>query len=558
MGVPSFFSWVYKIIKNISVENFNTPIDCFHLDANSLFHPKCQEVLSKYQNSLISEDELEDIMIKEIIISISGLIKKVKTTKVFISVDGVVPLGKIKQQRLRRFKRVFDEEKMLKYSDSVGHKIRTWNNTKITPGTLFMDKLHTQLLKYVSLHKNIEYSSFKENGEGEHKIFSKIKKAPGKHMIYGMDTDLLFLSFISAKHFGSDIWLLREKEANEFEIISIKTCMSIIDEHIKTKYNTKFDLTIPQNISIIDDFIFIMFFIGNDFIPSSPSIDAKFGGVNILLNQYIFIVKNTKKSIVTINKSTKKYTININFLTMFIYGISSRKVGEDNMSFEEYYFKKKLPENIERFKKSKIEKSKILEEEILNAKKNISKLKYEKLAFDDSNMINDKFVDLGIISEERNIYTFNYYKTFFNSNGNIDDVTSICKLYFKSMMWTAQYYYFECPSWTWYYPYNKSPFLSDFYVYLKNGNNVNCVFESVTQPISINTQLVLVTPSKYSYIMQPFLRPLISSNKSILVDMYPVSSGSETSLEYMEWKCLPKLPRFDYNRVNKEVLKLTK
>ena len=45
--------------------------------------------------------------------------------------------------------------------------------------------------------------------------------------------------------------------------------------------------TIINNNNIISDFIFICYFLGNDFIAHIPSIDIKINGIDILISTYI-------------------------------------------------------------------------------------------------------------------------------------------------------------------------------------------------------------------------------------------------------------------------------
>lgn len=45
---------------------------------------------------------------------------------------------------------------------------------------------------------NVNYSSYLEDGEGEHKIINFIKKFGDKTcMIFGLDADLIFLSLLT-------------------------------------------------------------------------------------------------------------------------------------------------------------------------------------------------------------------------------------------------------------------------------------------------------------------------------------------------------------------------
>ena len=89
-----------------------------------------------------------------------------------------------------------------------------WNTNAISPGTEFMDKLSTSItteLNTNKLYENIKvyFSDAYNAGEGEHKIleFIRTNELEGKIVVYGLDADLIVLSFVSQKN---NIFLLRE------------------------------------------------------------------------------------------------------------------------------------------------------------------------------------------------------------------------------------------------------------------------------------------------------------------------------------------------------------
>ena len=172
MGVPGFFAWLLKENGDIIVNNLQH-INTLYIDANC---PQCFIVL-KYMINEHDVNKLEKIMIKRIINYITFLINYVNPSDlIYIAVDGVAPVAKINQQRKRRYKSVNDNQ--IKYDLMKKYNIPyndSWSNIVITPGTIFMEKLHVELLKYSSSNNKIIYSSFKEHGEGEHKILQHIK-----------------------------------------------------------------------------------------------------------------------------------------------------------------------------------------------------------------------------------------------------------------------------------------------------------------------------------------------------------------------------------------------
>ncbi len=180
-----------------------------------------------------------------------------------------------------------------------------WNTTAITPGTTFMRRLDEMSKTYYNnpdkYHlKNIILSTSDLQGEGEHKIFDFIRSNPDQHqcqhkhlnqdsskdpintVIYGLDADLIMLC-INHLPVCDNIYLFRETP--EF----IKSI------HIELEPNTPYLLDIPDLakniafdmtngkdtvniISRVYDYIFLCFFLGNDFLPHFPSINIRTHG----------------------------------------------------------------------------------------------------------------------------------------------------------------------------------------------------------------------------------------------------------------------------------------
>src|SRR5437868_2133183 len=93
------------------------------------------------------------------------------------------------------------------------HKMKLdtkWSNTVITPGTVFMERLHQHLSAYFQnkaktdrCKRKYTYSSYHTSGEGEHKIMKDIRRrlrqaatlrgvsiADDLYVVYGLDADL--------------------------------------------------------------------------------------------------------------------------------------------------------------------------------------------------------------------------------------------------------------------------------------------------------------------------------------------------------------------------------
>ena len=76
----------------------------------------------------------------------------------------------------------------------------------------------------------------------------------------------------------------------------------------------------------IDDYIFITFFLGNDFIKNSPSLNLRYDGLNTLISLYNSVQKDYRYKFQIINRSTKDL-INYEYLKRFIEKCSLNESG---------------------------------------------------------------------------------------------------------------------------------------------------------------------------------------------------------------------------------------
>ena len=181
-------------------------------------------------------------------------------------------------------------------------------------GTEFMYKLTLQLKyfinKKVSEDKDwqgceIVLSGHEVPGEGEHKIMEYIRLAKAqpeydpnvRHCLYGLDADLIMLGLLSHDpHFC----LLREevtfgrqsaKKSKELEHQNFYLMhLCIVREYLELEFQElKADgaLGFPYDMErIIDDFILMAFFVGNDFLPNLPNLHINEGALALMFQKY--------------------------------------------------------------------------------------------------------------------------------------------------------------------------------------------------------------------------------------------------------------------------------
>ena len=301
MGIPSYFSYIVKnhadIIRKLSSNSMK--IDNLYLDCNSIIY----DAVYKMEMNVLNENASNQIIAKviETIKEYISLLKPVD--KLFIAFDGVAPVAKLEQQRSRRFKSIYQNslsKSLLKTTDPD-----PWNTTAITPGTLFMKNLDEKILQSFANPsslglKNIIISGSNIYGEGEHKIFKYIRDNSNEHfnqntVIYGLDADLIMLS-INHLPVSPNIYLFRETphfiqsinselEPNESYILDIPELAKVITLDMNNGEELK------QNR--VYDYIFLCFFLGNDFMPHFPAVNIRTGGVDKMLQAYKTTIGNT-------------------------------------------------------------------------------------------------------------------------------------------------------------------------------------------------------------------------------------------------------------------------
>ena len=517
MGVPGFFRWLNDKDekKELIKKTMEIEIDNLYLDLNCALHPQCFKILDE-NPEFKSYQELEEKMIIQSIKYLDEIINYVKPKKmIYIGIDGVAPMGKIKQQRYRRYKsvndkRLFDNIKK-KYNKPIN---RYWNNSAITPGTLFLNKIKEAIIKYCKERKEkIIFSSGNTPGEGEHKIIQKIKKIENEnHVIYGLDADLLFLALATEKE---NIYLLREanqfkKHQEGFNYVSINRLKKIIVEI----FNNEIEDYELEEKRVVLDFILICFFLGNDFIPHLPSTDIYHHGMDIIIKEYLEILKETNKYIYKENKK-----INSTFIIKLIEKIEEKEkenlklIRKDNLE-------KKIPNYLHGYEREMY--------------------KIENLLF--------KIDDPILLGEE------GYRERYYIHYGLMDKIDNMCEEYIKSISWISQYYIKECPSWEYYYPYDIAPLAEDLREYVKKRDIkllINYHFEKGNS-LRPYEQLALVLPTSSFNLLPKKITDELRKEKDIYIEKYDLDLLNKSKY----FKVIPILPDFRVEKVKEIINKI--
>ena len=455
MGIPFYFSYLIKnhkqIISKLETLSF---INNLYLDCNSIIYDSLDFKL--FEN----KSQFENLIIRNVILKIENIIKIINPNKkIFIAFDGVPPIAKLNQQKNRRYKSSLQ--------NSLFNKNSPWDTCSITPGTIFMKKLNDVIEKHFTKNKkyfelDIILSLSNQPGEGEHKIYEYIRNNPHydiNTLIYGMDADLIMLSLNHLKYCNS-IYLYREtphfissidnsldpqeKYLINISELGIQIYKELVDD-ISIKNDTPDWLKEASNIldlsynyeyfegfyNKIEDYIFICFLLGNDFMPHFPALNIRYNGFNVLLNLYKTEF-GKKKQLIKDGKIIWK-----NF-KLFI-----EKIANNEEAFLKEIYKIRERQSKKNYTENTIEEKETKYINIPSIERNIEKF----------------------INPFEPEWRYRYYYSLFDIDIDNDDkyIARICNNYLQTLQWTYYYYSKECVNWSHSYNYHYPPLLCDLY-----------------------------------------------------------------------------------------------
>jgi 5'-3' exonuclease len=525
MGIPFFFYWlrnnfsdcIYRLKPKqtfrdivISYENKTSPrIDNLAIDLNGVFHYCAQKIykygsfkepqrfLRKQPPKATLAKQLE--MFKEVCNQISILVNITNPRKrLILCVDGVAGSAKQCQQRGRRFK----SAKLQEQEDT------NFNSNVLSPGTKFMDYLTKYIDFYIReqisngswRHLDVVFSNEKAPGEGEAKIISFIRYYGGKdesYCIHGLDADLIMLSL--GTHV-KDFYILREDTYNDGDhlVINIGKYRKDLAEYMNWGPGKKY-----SSYTAINDFIFICFLIGNDFLPHIPTLEIFEGGIEKLLDVYKSVCSEY-------GHLTRKYNESIVFhkksLEIFLGTIAQYEKGsiEDKLNKTENIFP----------------------DELLN--------RYITTT------------EEGVIVDLEN-YKKAYYEEKLNVSKQGESIKEICHKYLEGMQWVLSYYTKGMPNWRWFYPHHYAPFTEELAHHLKT---FRFPVYGRTTPITPFQQLLSILPPAHADLIPTPLNKLLEPDSPI-AHYYPEDFDVDLGGKRKEWEGIVLLPMVDVDKVRK-------
>ncbi|CEF68632.1 5'-3' exoribonuclease 2 homolog [Strongyloides ratti] len=628
---------------NLNFQEF----DNLYLDMNGIIHP-CSHPEDRPAPE--TEDDIF-VLIFEYIDRLMAIIRPRKL--LYMAIDGVAPRAKMNQQRSRRFRTAKESADKKKEIQAVKDKLTAqgipviqrkkeanwFDGNCITPGTPFMERLAKALRYYIAYKIKTDPSWAKIHiilsdasvpGEGEHKIMDFIRKqraSPGHdpniaHCLCGADADLIMLGlatheanftiireeFIPRQMSPCELCnlmghTLQECDGGIIESSIIKTepvkrktnfifiRLPILREYLEKELimyeiNFKFDLE-----RAIDDWVFLCFLVGNDFLPHLPSLEIRENAICRLIKLYKQMAsecggyltdngevnmqrmsmilaelgdaedeifkrrQDTEQRFKERNKAMKRKHSSINKASSFI------APSVDGGLITPVPIKNAHLNNFGSQTKVKAYMARVEQEDCIVAERRLLSILKPQKSDDVPPLIpqgmvsnNTVVVEESDSEPEDNVKFYEpgwkdrYYEEKFGvsfSDVSLEFRRSVAEAYMEGLCWVLKYYYTGCPSWDWFYPYHYAPFASDFdkIEYYKPN------FPKNTKPFNPLEQLMGVFPAASSQHVPECWRKLMTDIDSEIYDFYPTDFAIDLNGKKHAWMGVALLPFVDQERL---------
>lgn len=334
----------YLLYSLVLSEVDNKPLDEKSIEISKIFDfdITSKPLIEKYNQffNQVKMDQCVIDQIKEQVIYISTqLVTQNKLKTIFVSLDGVPNMGKIIEQKKRRYngyiltrlkKKIYQKyeetmtDKRKKFEDNKKH----YDRSKIISWTIFVENIvnamNSESFKKTlkQHHENLteiiisDHNSF---GEGEKKIMEHIieNKKKGDYVIYSPDADVIILTMIAHNMLKneSNFTVLRfNQQSLEYDTVNVNALIKNIYDYVIKKVQNNDELS---TISVTNDIAFIFTLFGNDFIPKIESIDAR-NDIETLINIYSDMINNLKVKKCLIFNEKENFKINYYVFFKFI------------------------------------------------------------------------------------------------------------------------------------------------------------------------------------------------------------------------------------------------
>uniref|UniRef100_A0A8C4TMR0 5'-3' exoribonuclease n=1 Tax=Falco tinnunculus TaxID=100819 RepID=A0A8C4TMR0_FALTI len=557
MGVPAFFRWLSRKYPSIIV-------NCVEEKAK-----ECNGVKVPIDTSKPNPNEVE---FDNLYLDMNGIIHPCTHPEdkrlLYMAIDGVAPRAKMNQQRSRRFRASKEGMEAAEEKQKIRQEIlakggilppeevkERFDSNCITPGTEFMDNLAKCLRYYIADRLNSDpgwknltviLSDASAPGEGEHKIMDYIRRQRG----------------LPREKQGKHDQFADSLPMAEQEFIFIRLC--VLREYLErelTMASLPFTFDFERSV---DDWVFMCFFVGNDFLPHLPSLEIREGAIDRLVNIYKNVVHKTGGYL------TESGFVNLQRVQMIMLAVGEvedsifkkRKDDDDN-------FKRRQKEKRKRMKRDQpsfIPGGQFSPQALGNrsspqAISNPRQAAFEMRMHDRQNSTTSSSPNTSLTSDGSPSLTGGIKRKAEDSDSEPEPEDNI-RLWETG--WKQRYYKnkfdvdasdekfrrkvvqsYGCASWNWYYPFHYAPFASDF----EGIADMPSDFEKGSKPFKPLEQLMGVFPAASGNFLPPTWRKLMTDPESSIIDFYPEDFAIDLNGKKYAWQGVALLPFVDERRL---------
>ncbi|KAJ3567755.1 hypothetical protein NP233_g6149 [Leucocoprinus birnbaumii] len=621
MGIPKFFRFIserYPLVSQLIEENMIPEFDNLYIDFNGIIH-QCSQSSTDDVDCHISEEQIFSSIFRYV----DFLFNKIRPKQLlYVAVDGVAPRAKMNQQRSRRFCAAKKAADMKKRAKKEGRALpdEPFDSNCVTPGTPFMARLSERLGYYLNMKithdvywRDIEVilSGSEVPGEGEHKIMDYIRcsrlqpdyNPNTRHCLYGLDANLIMLGLSSHEphfcllregvNFGPGLKKTRSRslESGSFYLLHLSLMREYLDiEFRSVEPQLPFDYSLEN---VIDDFILLSVFVGNDFLPDLPGFHIGQNGLEILLDIYKRLLPTLdqnafEKEYAYLKGLNRRKAKQLDKPLEIIYAsnadltISARNILDEVKAFA--FSNQAVPSSLtmpnvfstrERRFMGKLAKELDLEVKwggygengdsvVVWNRRGVSedddiadlspvaqspKNDWE----DDSDTADDENSGQhgfeaqydSSVKEKLDEWKKKYYTEKLRiSSKKPEKIREAVYRYIEGVLWVMQYYYGGVPSWTWYYDYHYAPRVSD----LRGISNMQFEF-NLGKPFTPFQQLMAVLPPASMEHVPPAYRSLMTGPNSPIQDFYPTRFQIDSNGRKRDWEAISRIPFVDEKRL---------
>lgn len=322
------------------------------------------------------------------------------------------------------------------------------------------------------------------------------------------------------------------------EVKFIFVRLSVLREYLKR------DLAMPnlpfnyEFERVLDDWVFMCFFVGNDFLPHLPSLEIREGAVDRLIELYKKCVYKTRGYL------TDSGEVNLDRVQLIMSDLGDvedqifverqrreeqfkarekakkRRMNNERPDFRQMHNSQFAPTPLGRgitpaaivnprqeaakfrSQEAGIHLKSVNSQDALNAmltpastsgkqddndkrgkKRKADEMESQKPEEEEDHQVNDE------VRLWESGFKDRYYESKFDVGPeNLGFRYNVALQYVRGLCWVLKYYYQGCASWKWYFPYHYAPFASDFI----NISGLSTQFEKGTKPVSLLFLFILI------------------------------------------------------------------